>query len=343
MQPNLVVFYQEPAPYFTENIRLFCRKFGYTIHIFHYPLSPNAPFTLKSDAQLIFYNIQSLSFRGFRTLIKQIKPDAIFLTTWRSPMYLFEVVFGHCQVVLGIDNISKGGIKESIFSMLFRLVLKARIRRLWVPGRRQVNFGKLLGFLNENISLGAYCCEFERYNPLAKYSIHFTPRLIFAGRYVKEKGLLELLNAFEKVSPKGWELICIGTGPLKDGLKEIPGVKHLGFVQPNDLPEVMRGGGIFVLPSHFEPWGVVVHEFASAGFPLLLSDQVGAAETFLEEGVNGFLFSHAKEGDLEEKIRQMTSMPIAQLKEMSRKSNEFAQRITPEKWGETLMNLLNFS
>lgn len=46
------------------------------------------------------------------------------------------------------------------------------------------------------------------------------------------------------------------------------------------MTNLMKQCGVFILPSRIEPWGVVVHEFSAAGFPLLLSDQVGSAESF---------------------------------------------------------------
>jgi glycosyltransferase involved in cell wall biosynthesis len=44
------------------------------------------------------------------------------------------------------------------------------------------------------------------------------------------------------------------------------------------------------MPSKKEPWGVVLHEMAIAGLPLLASENVGAASAFLREGENGKVF-----------------------------------------------------
>jgi glycosyltransferase involved in cell wall biosynthesis len=87
----------------------------------------------------------------------------------------------------------------------------------------------------------------------------------------------------------------------------------------------------------------VVHEFAAAGFPMILSDQVGAGESFLEDGVNGYSFSWQKEGDLEKKLQQIMNLPKEQLLEMGRKSHQFAQRITPELWTNTLLEIIEES
>lgn len=341
---NAIFLFSELSQYFLGSLSS-VQVDGDEIQVVHWPINSEAPFSFVFPTKIRFIQKSFFFESNPQTELLKLAPSLIFVSGWMDKDYLrqikaYKTIHPNTNVVMGMDNPWKGTLKQHLSRLYFRLSLKRYIDFVWVPGERQVRFARMLGYPAQNIFKGFYSADVNTFSKAWQAEV-FTPRLIFAGRYVKEKGLLELLDAFEKVSPQGWELICIGTGPLKDGLKEIPGVKHLGFVQPNDLPEVMKGGGIFVLPSHFEPWGVVVHEFAAAGFPLLLSDQVGAAEAFLEEGVNGFLFSHAKKGDLEEKIRQMTSMPIAQLKEMSRKSNEFAQRITPEKWASTLNELLH--
>ena len=66
-------------------------------------------------------------------------------------------------------------------------------------------------------------------------------------------------------------------------------IRHLGFVQAPDMPDVMAQCGQPVLPSTFEPWGWWYTNTA-AGFPLVLSDAVGAGERFLLDTVNGYRF-----------------------------------------------------
>ena len=43
----------------------------------------------------------------------------------------------------------------------------------------------------------------------------------------------------------------------------------------------------FILPSKYEPWGVVVHEAACSGLPLILSDSVGSRNELLINNHNG--------------------------------------------------------
>ena len=121
----------------------------------------------------------------------------------------------------------------------------------------------------------------------------------------------ELWQAFVELQteqPNEWELWCLGIGDIKP--IEHPKIKHFGFVQPKDLATYTSQTGVFVLPSRFEPWGVVVHEFAASGFPLLLSNQVGAKEQFLQETKNGFEFKSENVSGLKASISSSLSTTI---------------------------------
>lgn len=114
---------------------------------------------------------------------------------------------------------------------------------------------------------------------------------VFVGRLVEQKGVEALLAAYDSYRGRvsdPWGLVVCGTGPLLDRLSGRPGVEARGFVQPVDLPGVLRGCDAFVLPSRYEPWGVVVAEAAAAGLPLILSDRVGAGIDLLRSHHNGF-------------------------------------------------------
>ncbi|HEY4797626.1 MAG TPA: glycosyltransferase, partial [Bacteroidia bacterium] len=164
---------------------------------------------------------------------------------------------------------------------------------------------------------------------------------IFVGRYYEFKGIKELWQSFielQNESPNDWELWCLGTGDVPPVIH--PKIKHFGFVQSNDMVDVIRNGGVFILPSTFEPWGVVVHEFASAGFPLICSNEVGATELFLKENENGFLVPAGSIPKLKSAMKKMISLPDERLNLMGEKSVTLASQITPEKWADSLIKII---
>ena len=129
-------------------------------------------------------------------------------------------------------------------------------------------------------------------------------RLIFAGRLVPVKRVDLLIDAFATVARQRpqWDLVIVGAGPLRDELRaRVPAdlasrVTWAGFIaEPAMMAAVYRACDVLVLPSDYEPWGVVVNEATAGGLAVVCSDVVGAGYELVRDGVNGQVF-HA--GDL---------------------------------------------
>jgi glycosyltransferase involved in cell wall biosynthesis len=84
-----------------------------------------------------------------------------------------------------------------------------------------------------------------------------------------------------------WPLTCRGAGPNATLLHAQPGVTDAGFMQPGQLPEAFHEHRAFVLPSRYEPWGVVIAEAAAAGLPVICSSACGAAADVVKPYVSG--------------------------------------------------------
>ena len=82
-----------------------------------------------------------------------------------------------------------------------------------MPGKRQRQFAKKLGYKSSEISEGFYSADvdlFSSYFEKAKESksSNFPKRFIYVGRYVKHKGIFDMWNAFielQKEHPNDWE------------------------------------------------------------------------------------------------------------------------------------------
>lgn len=107
----------------------------------------------------------------------------------------------------------------------------------------------------------------------------------------------DLLQAFAKLEQKNTYLIYAGDGILKQDLENqaqqlgiINRVKFLGFINQSQLPFVYCGADVLVLPSEYEPFGVVVNEAMLCGCVVITSDRVGAHYDLIREGENGFVY-----------------------------------------------------
>jgi glycosyltransferase involved in cell wall biosynthesis len=139
--------------------------------------------------------------------------------------------------------------------------------------------------------------------------------IIYCGRLISVKRVDLLVNAFVDIAQDrpDWNLIVVGDGPLREGLaKSIPSplqsrVHWLGFVDDQaTIARLQRGADVAVLPSDYEPWGVVVNESVAAGLATVVSDMVGAGPELVHDRVNGRVFPDGDQIALTAALRDVT-------------------------------------
>lgn len=156
-------------------------------------------------------------------------------------------------------------------------------------------------------------------------------RFIFSGRLAPEKRVDLLIRAFASIASErsDWDLLIVGHGPLRAELSGLvpPALRNrvlwTGFVQdPALVSTLYRCSDILVLPSDYEPWGIVVAEAATC-LGLVCSSIVGAAKDLLQDGVNGRIFAPGDPVALSDALRDV-SLPGA-ADRMKAKSPEVLQ------------------
>ena len=93
---------------------------------------------------------------------------------------------------------------------------------------------------------------------------------------------------------------------------------------------------MYILPSKYEPWGVSLHEMVSAGMPVLVSKDVGSRGCFIEDEVNGLVFSHKIKNDFKDKLLKMTQYSSSELLNMGKESVHLSNKFSTTTWMETL-------
>ncbi len=318
------------------------------LHLVRWPVNNEAPFRFEFSNKTSVYERNDLSTDQLLELSKEIGPHLIYASGWIDKGYL--EVCKHFKrkipVVVGFDNQWTGGLKQTMASLLSFKMIKPYFSHAWIPGEPQRKFAQKLGFGNR-ILTGVYSADvplFKSYGERAreKKARQLPHRFLYVGRYVEWKGINELFEAFRQLGNdrQDWELWCVGAGELFDERPEIEGVSHLGFKQPNELSELVAETSVFILPSKFEPWGVVLHEYAAAGFPLISSGVVGASSAFLQDEVNGFIINPKNVESIKKAMARIIGMSDQEIIAMGERSVHLAQSITPEVWSDTLINLV---
>ena len=319
-------------------------------HVVRWPVNKEAPFQFNLNGVSV-YERSDYANEMLLELAKRISPDIIITSGWIDKGYVNVCKYykGKIKTVLALDNHWLGGVKQKIAALLSPFLVKNKFSHVWVPGKPQRQFAKKLGYKSSEISEGFYSADvdlFSSYFEKAKESkiSNFPKRFIYVGRYVKHKGIFDMWNAFielQKEQPNDWEFWCIGTGEEFDNKIEHNKIKHFGFVQPENFLEYIEKTGVYILPSHIEPWGVSLHEYAAAGFPMICSNKVGSSEKFIQEGKNGYVFPARDIEAIKAAFSKVIDSSENELLDMQKKSIELSLLITPANWSNTLMKLLN--
>lgn len=320
-----------------------------TITVIHFPINKEAPFQFDFHSIGNFYPIQETgTYQALKTISDQLQPTHIICSGWIKKEYvrLCYAWRKKAITVLCFDNQLDANFKQWIWRFTGGPILRMIFKQIWLPGQRQLAYARFLGFRKETIHLGFYSCDVPVFSAKGKQvmqlkSAAFPKVFLCVARYIPEKAYTELWEAFlawQELEPSPWELWCVGTGPGFESRKIHPKIKHLGFIQPGQMDLIIEKSGVFVLISKFEPWGVAVHEFAAAGFPLLLSPQVGAGDAFLKES-NGWLIQSHEQADIIKAFRTIAAQTDSELQDKALQSMQLAGRISPETWAQTLLSM----
>ncbi len=341
---KLLVLYEELAGYTIACLKYLVEQHGIEVHVFRKKINKEAPFDFDFGALKIYNREQYTSTELLEVCIK-IDAQVLFCSGWMHKPYLQvakEYRKKKRKTVLLFDNHWTGSFKQQLSRLYSAVMLKPKFTDCFVAGDAQKQFALKLGFKSQEVQTGFYCCDVQYFKNIYNQTFenkkqNYPKVLLFVGRYVKHKGIDALCDSFIKLSDRysDWSLHCVGTGPEKP-IKHQK-IKHFGFLQPSEMQQVIGHAGVFVLPSYFEPWGVVVQEFALSGMPLVLSDQIGAGERFLTTQ-NGLKFKVEQVDSLTNTLEQIMQKEPSELIEMGQYSHHIAAQHNLLSWANTVLN-----
>jgi glycosyltransferase involved in cell wall biosynthesis len=224
-----------------------------------------------------------------------------------------------------------------------------------VPGKSAFEYLRSLGRPEDHISIapnavdnGLFATradEARAHGAEVREKLELPSRFIlFVGRLVPEKGVFDLLEAYARLenglrSEVG--LVFAGDGISREELmqqsKRIgPGkVCFPGFAQREDLASLYGLAEMMVLPTHSDPWGLVVNEAMACGLPIIVSSVAGCSADLVEDGWNGYVLPPRDS----EKLSVAISSLLRQMelkKRMSAHSSERIRNYSPESCADGL-------
>lgn len=285
----------------------------------------------------------------FRQQVDAFRPEIIFCAGWMYPLYLSWCRRWKAKGALTIcamDTQWKASLRQRLLIVLSPILLKTACTHAWVPGPRQKEYARRLGFAEERILEGLYAADTPLFRQAFRAGTHsgapglFPHRLLYAGRLEPHK-LRNFLIAFHRLHSEelgDWVLEIIGSGSMdEDPLLRHPAIRRRPFLGQNALVASAAEGGVFCLCSADEPWGTVIQEFAAAGMPLLVSRQCGASDLYARE--NAFLCDGADPEDIALALRRVLQATDTELWTMAAQSALLGCRPDSADWARSLLSV----
>ena len=271
----------------------------------------NLIYDVKALFLLIFF-----FYRSNFLLVHSVSPKAGLLAMMAS--WIIRVPI-RLHTFTGQVWVTKRGIARFILSSLDKMTSKFTTKTL-VDSHSQRSFLIEKGIVDEqnsivlgNGSISGVDLKRFKHDSIIRKSIRHdlgannsTTILLFLGRLKKEKGVLELVDAFSKLSDNYKNTVLWLVGPdeeeLQPKLENIEGVRLVSFT---NVPEhYMAAADIFVLPSYREGFGSVVIEAAACGIPTVGTNVYGLSDAIVN-GKTGLLVEPRSAVELENAMQKL--------------------------------------
>ncbi|WP_122088223.1 glycosyltransferase family 4 protein [Halalkalicoccus subterraneus] len=167
----------------------------------------------------------------------------------------------------------------------------------------------------DHVQMVPHGVDVDRFYPREKAHPDVHPErttLLYVGRLGARKGLDLALQAVAQVDDSTIELLIAGTGRHEDHLRDLAQelgiegqIQFLGYVPDDELPSLYSSADVFVLPSRYEGFGLVLLEAMACGTPVIGTDQ-GGIPTVIDDGETGYKVERSVE-QFTEAIRSLAT------------------------------------
>ena len=171
--------------------------------------------------------------------------------------------------------------------------------------------------------------------------------LFYPAQFWVHKNHLRLIEAFREIVNEAPDLELVFTGKKRDEYPVVMeavdrlalrgSVRHLGYVEENDLPAIYRLATVLVMPSLFESVSIPIYEAFQAGIPVVASGILAIPE---QVGDAAALFDPTSVASIRDAVLKIIRDPVA-ASLLGKKGHDRMMQMTPERYGNQLQDLLH--
>lgn len=230
--------------------------------------------------------------------LRDIAPDVV-ITTGFNPTHLLAFLYALRHKCAHIPMTDGTVVSEKSLSWLHRLVRGWVYRRsgaLVAAADAGLDIYRAYGGSEASLFRSALCVDNAAYAGHAGATKRFD--LLFCGRIVAVKNPLFVLQVAQATSRRLGRRVSVcfvGSGALEEAVRTSAAAMSevelslAGFATQEELPHRYAQCRILLLPSLWDPWGVVANEACAAGVPVIASPFAGASGELVRDGVTGFV------------------------------------------------------
>lgn len=356
MRPGkILMVYIEPTPYIVNFVKELSARWPGSIDV----LFATENLSQNWDIQLNGFSFEVLSPGNKAIAIKLWKVlrhgdyQVVHLAGWGHTLFFAAMVlarFKNTPIVMETDTPLpyvlakwKKIVKKLIYPMMFRFPKK------FLPGgKRQATYLRHYGVPDEHITIAQMTVDVRSITKYVsaiseKRQVFLREKLgipstatvfLYVGRMEPHKGLRVLIDAFTSLCKRRHVayLLLVGDGTMREdvnrAVKNNAEIRYQGRLSGNELLDAYAVADVFVLPSLFEPWGLVVNEAMAAGLPVIVSDRVGCVDDLVISGETGLVIPAESELALTEAMQMLLDNKAAR-REMAVSARRHIKPWTP--------------
>jgi len=278
----------------------------------------------------------------YRILISKHSFDYVLTFNPKPNLYnCFASFFSNSRIIVNISGLGSGFINNNLLTKLLIIMYRIAFKKAYKIFFQNVSDKEIfedLGILKNKSSAllpgsGINLELFPKNNNhlLTVNKIYFT----FVGRLIKDKGLIEFIEAAQSCVRQNTNLFFNICGDIDPGNpssvdKEFirrslsKNIFFMGHVE--DIKGVLEESHCIVLPSYREGLSRSLLEGAAIGIPIITTNVPGCRELVDENKKNGYLCRVKDAYDLEKKILKFSSLDPQAIFELGNNSRKKAEQ-----------------
>lgn len=176
-------------------------------------------------------------------------------------------------------------------------------------------------------------------------------RLISIGRLSPEKGYIDLLKLYSKLSKNhpDWILDIVGDGKERENIEDYIKKNNLsdkvimhGFQGREEIDRLLNNSSIYLMTSYTESFGIVLIEAMSHGVPCIAYDSAEGAREIINSGENGYLIKNRNMEAMIMKIEDLINNEEERIK-IGKQARDSVKKYTSDIVGEEWFTLIEES